>query len=162
MGSSDFIYAALSLFGLGLLIQGAPKIMIAIQILGGLYLLYLGMQLWHSSFHKSFSDASSEIPVENKNAFLLGLSTSLTNPKVIIFYGSILIVCAGSHSTLPTKIMIVPFCGLLSFIWYSFVGVALSMPTLRTQYQKCRNIIDRISGSIMGIFGIALILSDWL
>jgi threonine efflux protein len=161
LGTGDFIYAALSLLGLDFILTEIPEVMIAIRILGGLYLIYIGIAILRSTFRKKpeTPSPSPDMPEKSRNAYLLGLLTGLTNPKVIIFYGSLLSVAMGAGSSAATKMAMAPFCGIICFAWYGFVAKILSVPKFRAQYQAWGQIIDRASGTILCLFGIALILS---
>ena len=154
------LYTALSLWGLGLLFEKMLWLAIAIKVLGGLYLCYLGVLLWRSTFTKSetASKTSAELPKKaNKNAYGMGFLTSLTNPKVVAFFASIFALALTPDTNTPTKIVTTLLCTLQTFGWFGFVAVALSTPRIRTRYQRWRKAIDRFAGSVLMLFGLKLV-----
>lgn len=154
------IYAALSVWGLGLIFQQMVWLMTAVKIAGGLYLCYLGFILWRASLVKSdASQTTQELPKNNGNAFVMGLLTNLANPKAIAFFASVFALALTADTNTPTKLATVILCGLMTIGWFGFVAIALSTPKLRAKYQQCSKIIDRIAGSLLLFFGLKLVFS---
>src|ERR1035437_2767480 len=77
-----------------------PVLRIALQVVGGLYLLYLASRLWVSRGADSNTEAKT---VPARGAFRLGLLTNFTNPKAALFFGSIFSACfpANPSASLP-------------------------------------------------------------
>ncbi len=59
-----------------------------IRILGALYLVWLGVNLWRSDGTLGMSSASEES--NNRSLFWQGLLVSVTNPKTLLFLGAFL------------------------------------------------------------------------
>src|SRR5262249_23139151 len=101
-------------------------------------------------------------PVEQKqraNTWLLGLLTSLTNPKVIVFYASIFTLAIEQNTAFGAKLSLPFLCALTSLLWYGFVAVILSVPKFRMRYQKWGKALDRGMGIVLLIFGAKLVFS---
>lgn len=81
------IYVLLTAFGLTLLIQQQPALYQAIQIAGIGYLLYLAWLCWPKS---AASSAVSEQASTGGHFLLKGALLNLTNPKIAIFFLSLL------------------------------------------------------------------------
>ncbi len=83
----DLVYLSIVIFSLDLFSELITPIMGYVRILGGAYLIYLGILAWNA--HKvALSERSKH--KSNINEFLTGFVISITNPKVMIFYIAIL------------------------------------------------------------------------
>lgn len=84
--SGDFIFITLAILGLATLADVMGNFFVLIKYIGAAYLIYLGYQLI-----KPQQDSITTEPVKPTNHsthFLVGLITSLSNPKVMLFYFS--------------------------------------------------------------------------
>jgi len=66
--------------GLTAIMAAMPMVLVAIQIAGAGYLLFLAFDLWRSA------DKKQQAPPDVAHAFVRGLSTNLLNPKVGLYY----------------------------------------------------------------------------
>jgi len=79
---------ALCMFGIGALIQSSVHWLTALKWLGGLYLVWLGIQVWRSP---AISVAVSEgIEAKGWRLFRQGLLSAATNPKCLLFFSAFL------------------------------------------------------------------------
>ena len=153
------LYTFVCLTGLAVLFAHYLWAVAAIKIGGGVYLLYLGVQLWRASL-KPDAKAAQAPPVEiQKNSYLMGVLVCLTNPKAIAFFASIFALALTPDTTFATKATIQMVVPMTTFLWFSFVAFSLSKPYVRNRYQRWQKAIDRITGSVIGLFGLKLILS---
>lgn len=79
------IYVFLTALGVSAVFERYPSVYFLIQIIGALYLLYLAYQSWPRS-----SDNIDSPQSLGNGAFLKGLFINLTNPKIVIFFLSLL------------------------------------------------------------------------
>ena len=82
--SGDFIFIALAIFGLAALAEVMGSFFVIIKYAGAAYLIYLGYQLITSSNSNSTSETLK--PANYSTNYLVGLATSVSNPKVTLFY----------------------------------------------------------------------------
>jgi threonine efflux protein len=160
--STGFLfYTALSLWGLGYIFERMLWLNLAIKILGGLYLCYLGLLLWRASFQQqvlAVPDVET-VSVKGKNAYIMGLLTNFTNPKVTVFFASVFALALTSDTNVATKTVTSLLCAMTAMAWFGFVAIVLSVPRLRTHYQRWSRVIDRLAGSIFVLFGLKLVFS---
>ncbi|WP_129648981.1 LysE family transporter [Peristeroidobacter agariperforans] len=156
IASGVAFYAALAVLGLAYVLSRAAWLTIAIKILGGLYLLWLAWKMLQSSTPAASSET---IPVRHRNPYLTGLLTNLTNPKVVVFFGSLFAAALTPQASLATKLAMIGMSAVLPLAWFCFVAACLALPTVRERYQSMRTAINRIGGVIIGLFGIKLLLS---
>ena len=85
-----FIISLLIAFGLGPILQSSDIAFISVQIAGGLYLIYLGIQaIRHSEIHagdmKNVVGSKPSLYQSAKDGFIVGI----LNPKVWVFFAAI-------------------------------------------------------------------------
>ncbi len=160
MGIGSMIFSIIVLFGLQMLLYNIPWLYIMLKFLGGLYLIYLAVVIWHGSKKPIVVSCNNKgIGQSTRKAFLLGLVTQLSNPKTAVVYGSIFAALLP-HNLPSAAIVILPFLVfLVEAGWYSIVALALSAESSRAVYLRSKLYVDRIAGGIMGILGIRLVSS---
>lgn len=89
----DSILMLITVLGVGSLLKLYPILFNAIKLVGGLYLLYLGVKLLIGAYQKFlhralFADTKSKLAAhpKNQNFFYRAMLLSLTNPKAILFF----------------------------------------------------------------------------
>src|SRR5438552_2216336 len=74
-------------FGLSALLEVAPQLYRVMKFAGGAYLIYLGVTLWRSGVVPTVSEPSFQS--SPSASFVRGMLTNLSNPKSVIYFGSI-------------------------------------------------------------------------
>src|SRR5438132_12191534 len=84
------IYAALTLWGFTAVVARVGWLGTALRIAGALYLVYIGLSLFHSPGAPSVEHTPPESSPEGaRTGFRLGMIPALTNPQSIAFYLSL-------------------------------------------------------------------------
>ena len=89
-GISGFtVLMALSMAGIGTLLQSSADALTVLRWVGGAYLVWLGIQLWRSPpLHLTPIGNVATRP--GHHLFRQGLFSALSNPKVLLFFGAFL------------------------------------------------------------------------
>ncbi|OFT59423.1 threonine transporter [Corynebacterium sp. HMSC05H05] len=132
LGNTIWIVASLA--GLSALIQAFPQVLSVLQIVGGAYLLWMGIGAIRAS--------DPEIPATKRvpRPLLTGLLTNLSNPKAILFFGAIFAQFAHL-GWIAAPVMVIT-----GTIW--FTGFALAVQAMSQLIVKYSKLIDVITGSI--------------
>jgi len=150
-------YATLSLLGLSALLVEYQWLTWVVRILGGSYLIYLGIQLVRSS-----PPAIAGQPVQSLvrgNALVFGFLVTLTNPKAIVLFASVFATAVTSST--PTWLMAL-MIGLViacSLVWYTIVTLFMSSAPVMRRLQNARHRIERMAGFCFVVIG-GRILAD--
>ncbi|MCA1443244.1 LysE family transporter [Ensifer sp. IC4062] len=157
MGLGGLLFAMLALAGLTSLLTQFRWLDVALKVLGGGYLIYIGVQSWrHASLPLTMA---LQLPGEScvwrsfRSAFLVQVS----NPKTIVVYASIFAsllpatVPLSFVATLPLGVFIVETG------WYSVVALGFSSERPRSIYALGKTLIDRSVGVLMAGLGVRLI-----
>jgi threonine/homoserine/homoserine lactone efflux protein len=158
MGVGGVIFCALALFGMRAVFAQAEWLYVAFKLAGGCYLIYLAWRIWRSADRPLAQDGAAIVEGRLFKSFVLGLGTQLSNPKTLVFYGS---VFALLPADLPTwgDLVLPPIIMAIETGWYTLVALAFSLPRPRAIYLQWKGRIDRLAGAVMAALGIKLILS---
>ncbi|MCH9020106.1 MAG: LysE family transporter [Proteobacteria bacterium] len=155
------VWAVMSLMGLSMVLMQTGWLYAALKIAGGAYLLYLGATMLLSS-----SQPAADTPVSTVDtmsaakALRIGLLTSLTNPKSGVFWTSVFLVAFPPDAPAwmyPTTVCMIT---AMSFAWHMMLVTVFSWQRIRTVYVRIKRHIDRLTGTILILFGIRLLASD--
>ena len=154
------IYIGVAIFG-WTSIRDNELVYSVFEILGAIYLLWLGTVLLRSK--KGETELSSDeqaIPTPLKQ-LVMGLNSALLNPKNALFYMSLLTVILGSEVTLIQQVS----CGVWMFFavlfWDLFIAASISHPRVHQSLSRYIYIIERGAGLTLALFGMALFVSPF-
>jgi threonine/homoserine/homoserine lactone efflux protein len=84
----DVVYLTVAVAGLAALAHSFAGVFLAVKLLGGLYLVYLGWRLWTA--RARVTEVGGLRTASDAGSFLTGFSVTLGNPKTIVFYLALL------------------------------------------------------------------------
>ena len=161
IATGAILFAALTLWGLGVLITQIAWLGTALRVAGAVYLIYLGLSLFHAASTEAGEAAVPVPPGRDALAGLrIGLLTALTNPKAIAFFLSLFAVALPPHLAAADKDVLLA-CGFaIELGWYLLVACALSTGWPRRLYARARRTIDRLLGAVLLLLGVRLGAAD--
>jgi len=160
MGVGGLIFAALSLIGLHGLLLAVPTLYVVMKIAGGLYLAYLGVRIWRGATTPlEMTTTQNAQRASQLRAFMLGLTTQLSNPKTAIVYASVFAAFLPRESSLMFGVSVVAIVFAIEAGWYALVAFALSSARPRSTYLRFKKWIDRAAGGVMIALGLRLATS---
>ncbi len=146
--------------GLGIksLFTAAPMLYLAFKIIGGCYLIYLGLKLFRRSAPSMVQNLLPDEPRRSLfSAWRLGLLGNLSNPKAALFVATIF---ASTMPQSPSPMLLtlaVITMATLSFSWYSCVALVFSSERMANVYSRSRKWLDRFAGGCYVLFGATLV-----
>lgn len=153
-------YALLAMVGLAAILNQIGWLARTVQILGGLYLVYLGLNAWKSSVKTGASQAPH--PDKDRSFYQgirVGFLVNLSNPKAIAFFVSLYAVVVPVDAHWTTRACILFSGALMELVWYWLVRKTLTRRIFRTFYLAWASWIERILGTVLIFFGGRLIFS---
>jgi threonine efflux protein len=159
IAAGAMVWVLLCMFGLGVVLSHMHWLLTAVRMAGGLYLIYLGGQLWRASMKPQAKLEQTSVPIKNRNPFVMGLLTNLTNPKALAFFTSIFALTLPPEATLSTQMTIMTIMFAMVVGWFSIVTFGLSTPAMRKVYIRASKWIDRVAGTFLAFFGFRLLFS---
>ena len=156
----SLIYAALTMFGLSVLIVRFAWLGDSIRIVGGAYLVWLGIQAWRSrpeDPHPAAAGAAQDGP-SLLRGLRVGFLTEITNPKGIAFFLGLFAAAVPAATPLWAKLAVLLAGGTVEVAWYTAVSFVLSSGPMRAGYQKVRRTVDRVFGALLIAVGLKVAL----
>ncbi|MDC1086847.1 LysE family translocator [Alphaproteobacteria bacterium] len=159
-GFGIFLYALISIYILNIIIAYLPISMALIQILGSIFLIYISLKLIFFKPYKNSSKSKIEFSKSNFNNFFVGLTTSLINPKILIFFSSVFSQFIESDYSVQTKLTMALLAGLIDAFWYILVSYSINTKKIQNYLKVKQSIIFLILGIILLFFSSYLILKS--
>lgn len=155
IGVGALVWAAAALFGLALLFHVAPALLIAFKVLGGLFLVWIAVQMWRHAA-EPLEMAADSAPPGDWRAFRVGLFTQLSNPKPAVFFGAVFVntIPAGTGPGWLALILVMVLVNELACT--IAVARAFSFAAPRRAYARFKTAIDRSFGGLLAVLGLKI------
>lgn len=139
------LYILLAIIGWGILRQ-LPLLFTVIELLGALYLLWIGSLLIRSRPQTlTGADARSTCPGFGKQ-LLLGLGSSLLNPKNVLFYLALMTALLGPSVTLLQQTMSGIWMTSVVLFWDLLIVMFIGLPQIQRRLTRGILWVERIAG----------------
>lgn len=154
------IHIIYSTFGLATIIANSSSALWVIKILGGGYLLYLGIKGLCSKPVNNTAFVDSKVTKYSaKKSIGVGFLCNALNPKAPIYFVSLFTVVLSPDMPTYQVAIYGVWMMVIQLAWFSTVVMLLSRPALNSRFKQCGHWIDRILGSAMIILGIKVIVT---
>ncbi|MFM1885728.1 MAG: hypothetical protein RL026_885 [Pseudomonadota bacterium] len=148
------MWAAAVVLGLPALFAAVPGLRGLMQLAGGGYLLYLAIRLWRSGVA---AGGAGPAGLGALAAFRLGTLTNLTNPKALLFFGSVFATALPPAPTPALKSATVALVIGSAASWYGLLALLFSRATVREGYARRARLFGRIAAAVLGGLAAALL-----
>ena len=139
-------YALITAFGLSAVIEQNPVIFETTQLVGCLFLLYLGIKLIFSGKEvEEIGLASSS----NMLAIRDGLGVALINPKILLFFTALFSQFVQIESSFVDKIALAIIAGGVDALWYLLVVAIISRSGSMARYQRASGFFGKVFGVLL-------------
>lgn len=145
------LYATLSLLGLSAVLVQYQWLTWVVRVLGGAYLIYLGIRLLRARPSPVDADATRG-PVRG-NALVFGFLVTLTNPKAIVLFASVFATAVTASTPGWLMILMIGIVVASSLAWYSIVSLFMSSAPVMRRFQNARHWIERVAGVSFVLIG---------
>ena len=153
--AGEYVQVVAIAFGIGALVEQSVAAFTALKLLGGCYLIYLGVKTFRHRTALVDTFAASREPSSARASFWQGIAVGVTNPKTVIFLAAILPQFVSRNAGgVPEQILLL---GLL------FAGIAvasdavwaLAAGLLRSWFARSPRRLELVGGA--GGLGIAAV-----
>jgi RhtB (resistance to homoserine/threonine) family protein len=154
--SVHILYSAL---GLAAVIANSVTALWVIKVIGGSYLLYLGVQGLRAKPSNKLVEQKAVVKHSNTKAITKGFLCNALNPKAPIYFVALFTVVLSPN--LPTLHLIIygVWMIVLQLFWFSTVVLLLSRPSVNNKFQRLGHWIDRVLGGAMILMGLKVLTS---
>lgn len=145
------IVAISSVIGVSAIMLNSPITFTILKMLGALYLLYIGINMWRSKGKLAVSsDKTINIKVNKSFLFQQGFLTAIANPKGWAFMISLLPPFINASYALPTQLValigVIVISEFSCMMLYAAGGKSIGRLLVRQDNVK---LLNKISGSLM-------------
>jgi threonine efflux protein len=154
VASGALLLATGAALGLGLLIGQASWLRVAVQLAGGAYLIFIGVQTWLGANDPLRGPAPARGGLLRD--YRRGLLTNLTNPKAAVFFGSILAPALDAGVSDAVRVAAVGLIAVNALWWHCLLAVVFSRPSVQLGYGRVKPVVDRVVGGLLGLLGARL------
>lgn len=159
--AGSFTWAMAAALGLSAILTRYGEVLQVLKVLGGLYLLYLGVKTCRGALRQT---STTELRQNGKDTrlsklFLTGYGIHLTNPKSIFGWLATISVGLPPGASAGSVALVVAGCLFTGLI--VFLGHALLFSTARAGklYQSARRPLDALMALVFGTAGVKMISS---
>lgn len=148
--------------GMQSLFKAFPLAFMALQIAGGLYLLWLGMRLFLKAINtaEALDLVAQVVDISPARAYQAGLLVNLTNPKAALFVASIFAVTLPAGASPVHSLAVVFVMMAISSFYYTCLIAMVSRPQVASRYLAARRLVDTGAAAVFVGFGAKLLLSQ--
>ena len=145
---------ALSMLGIGAVLKASVGALTVLKLLGGAYLVWLGIQLWRAPAIRLQADAC-KADTRGAELFRQGLLTALSNPKALLFYGAFLpqFIDPGRDLRMQFIVMATIFVAVEVVVEYL---LALLAHRIRPALERMGKSFNRVCAGMFVAMGVAL------
>jgi len=147
------VYATMAVFGLGLILQANHSLFLIIQVLGLVFLFFLGVLF-------IFQKQSDEIIKENQNDvnfFFQGFLIAVINPKILIWFTAIYSQFISIEANLTFNIILISTASIIDAIWYIIISIIITGYGVKSFLINKKQLIQKITGFILIFISLTLL-----
>jgi threonine/homoserine/homoserine lactone efflux protein len=163
VAGGQFVWTIAASVGITALLVASGPVFAAVRLAGAAYLIYLGASsLWTtlrgSGDEHGVADAgASRSALAPRRALRQGLLSNLGNPKMVVFFSSLLPQFApAAGPTFATMLGLgLAFC-TMTFVWLTGYASVIARAGVVLRRRSVRRAFDAVTGAILVAFGIRL------
>ncbi|WP_116364446.1 LysE family translocator [Parahaliea mediterranea] len=158
-GAGVGLYGLITVSGLAVMMTGSPRLFAGLQVLGALYLVYLGLRglLASAAGQAAADDPAAAAPPRGGSASA-GFLVAFLNPKLAIFMLALFSQFLGPDTHWGTKAIMVLTVGLTDAAWYCLVALLASRPGALGWLRQRGALIERVLAVVLVVLGSVVLL----
>lgn len=127
-----------------------------IGIAGSLYLAWMGVKMLRGALNAPATTGEPRATLQRSDGETLraGLLANLSNPKVVIYFGSVLSAFLDNEASAGARWGLWGMVVIETLLWFTFVAGIFALPAMRRGYLKPSRWIDGLAGAVFGMFGV--------
>jgi threonine/homoserine/homoserine lactone efflux protein len=153
-GQATWTFAAAA--GIAALLAASEPLFLTVKLLGAAYLVFLGAQTLLAALRRrpAHTAAPDARRATGRGSFRQGVISNLGNPKMAVFFTSLLPQFGGTSFPALLGLGLV-FC-TMTFVWLSAYGVAVEKAGDVLRRPRVRRSLDAATGTVLVAFGVRL------
>lgn len=159
-GIGIFIYALVSAVGLSFILINSPKIFSVVQILGAIFLLWIGFQVLRSAMSKKDLPNLERYKISSEGAtlnhFRDGFGIAILNPKILAFFSSLFSQFLSADQTFSVHILMAIVAGFIDVIVYVIIVFLVTLKSLLKLYREKIFLLEISFGVLLILLGFSI------
>lgn len=160
------VHTALAVAGLAAVLVAVPALFRTVQLLGGAYVLYLGLSTLYAVRRRVRSDAAAmggPAPSGSTRALRQGFLTNALNPKAPVLFLSLLPqFVPDGQPPLPRTLLLATIVVLLALLWFPAVAFLVDRLGRWLRRPRTARAIESGSGAALTALGLVLVTGPLL
>jgi threonine/homoserine/homoserine lactone efflux protein len=163
VASGQFVWTIAASVGITAVLVTSGPVFAAVRLGGGIYLTYLGATTLWSALRGSVPHRAGVVSsgrswrLSRRQALRQGLLSNLGNPKMVVFFTSLLPQVAPTDG--PAFVTLLGlgllFCSL-TLLWLTAYASLVARAGVVLQRPRVRRVLDAVTGAILVAFGLRL------
>jgi threonine efflux protein len=157
------VWATMALLGWHVVLAKAQGWQTALTVVGGAFLIYMGASLLWVAYRERHAKPKTPQAVppaaHSGKPFLKGLLTNLSNPKALIYFGSIFSLYVNADMSGATVAFILVAVTVETFLWFYLVMTIFKTDIARVTYQHYSRVIDTFVGVLFLALGCVMVVA---
>ncbi len=159
------IHVTYCLLGVAYFMQKSPAVFHVVKVLGGVYLIWIGISALLAAFRKSQLTGAHPVSLAKKGprlhlleAFGQGFVTNVLNPKATMFFLSLFSQVVSPESPTWLKFLYGGEMTIATFIWFGSLSYLLTRPGWHQKFMKTQRQINGVMGVLLLGLGLRVVL----
>lgn len=149
------LYATLAVIGLGLILQTNQTLFLLIQLLGLIFLFFLGLIfIFQKQSERKINNNQNQF-----NSFFQGFMVAIINPKILIWFTAIYSQFLSIEANILFNITLILTASIIDAIWYIIVSIVITGYGIKNFLIAKKNLIQKVTGSILLIISLGLLFN---
>lgn len=155
--TGSLMWSVAAALGLGALMLANAWILEIIRYAGAAYLLWLAWKSARSALSSRALDTATVAATSLGQAYMKGLALHLTNPKAILFFGSLYAIGIPHEAPTSALALVIGAVGLQSAIVFHGYALLFSSRVITRVYLKLRRGFEAVFAVAFGIAGVKVL-----
>jgi threonine/homoserine/homoserine lactone efflux protein len=155
--SGSWIWSLAAALGLGAVMLANAWAFEVMRYFGAGYLLYLAFRSARSALRPSAAVTKAVVVTSRRKAYAKGLALHLTNPKAILFFGSLYAIGIPPGAALSSLVVVIAAIGLQSLILFHAYALLFSSAPMVAGYAKLRRWFEALFAVAFGLAGLKIL-----
>ncbi|MCA3594823.1 MAG: LysE family transporter [Methylobacterium sp.] len=157
--TGSLIWSVAAAMGMAALMLRHVWLLEALRYAGAAYLLYLAWRSARSALRPTPDQALPAMAGSLRKAYLRGLALHLTNPKAILFFGSLYAIGLPAETSPAGLMAVIAAIGLQSFLIFHGYALVFSTPAIARGYAGMRRGFEAAFAMLFGYAGLKVLLA---
>jgi RhtB (resistance to homoserine/threonine) family protein len=154
------LWTAAAALGVAAVVRESAAAFTVVKLAGAAYLVYLGVQALRAARRRAPTSPLSASPAASlgaRGAFRQGLVSNLLNPKIAVFFTSVLPqFIDNGESALPKLLLLGALFSAIGLAWLTAYAIATARGRAILQRTRVKAALDSLSGIVLIGLGVRL------